>query len=466
MKPTKLTYEELESKIKDLETRFASKKKSDETQSDLFEKYRVIIDNTSDLIATTTFGLKPIYTYVSPSHKTIMGFEQEDLIGKSGFDYIHPSDRKKLLPILKEYIRMKIGKILKADGLAVSKTIDYRVCDKAGDWHYVQSTVNAIGNELLFVTRDFSERVRSEQALQESEETYRVLIENAPIAIYYNDFQGTFLFGNKRAEEIIGISREQMVGQNFLKLNLLNAEDKARAVKLLALNAIGKPTGPDEIMLNRRDGSKRNVEISTVAATINKKKIVIGMVQDITERKKAEASLKLFTEELQASNRELQQLAYSAGHDLQEPLRMVASYLELLKRRYGEKLDKEADEYIDFAVDGAGRMKVLLGDLLTYSKIGLRDETFVKVDCRMVLEQVLNNLKVATEESRAEVSYDELPVVTGDESQLVQLFQNLISNAIKFHAKGKHPMVHVAAEKNDKEWKFSVRDNGIGIASE
>ncbi len=183
------------------------------------------------------------------------------------------------------------------------------------------------------------------------------------------------------------------------------------------------------------------------------------------ERKQAEEALKERTEELARSNRDLEQFAYVASHDLQEPLRMVTSYVQLLARRYKGKLDSDADEFICFAQDGATRMWNLINALLTYSRAGMPGNPLEPTDCETVLRQTLDNLKVAIEENGALVTHDALPTVTADTPQLIQLFQNLIENAIKFHG-AEPPRVHVSASRNGNGWIFSVRDNGIGIAPE
>lgn len=170
-------------------------------------------------------------------------------------------------------------------------------------------------------------------------------------------------------------------------------------------------------------------------------------------------------QELARSNTELQQFAYIASHDLQEPLRMVTSYLQLLERRYKGKLDNSADDFIAFAVDGATRMKALINDLLTYSRVGTHGKSFERTDCTTVVKRAIANLKIAIDESEATVIYAPLPEVQGDAIQLTQLFQNLISNAIKFHSEAP-PVIQIRAELQAQEWLFSVQDNGIGIEPE
>jgi signal transduction histidine kinase len=178
--------------------------------------------------------------------------------------------------------------------------------------------------------------------------------------------------------------------------------------------------------------------------------------------KKGESQLRELNEELIRSNADLQQFAYVASHDLQEPLRMVASYTQLLAKRYKGKLDADADEFIGYAVNGATRMQRLINDLLAYSRVTSQGKAFEEVDCNLILDDVLSTLRLAIEENHAVVTHDTLPDVTADSGQLGQIFQNLVSNAIKFHGT-EPPRVHVSAVRRGKEWVFSVRDNGIGV---
>ncbi|MBI3977497.1 MAG: PAS domain-containing sensor histidine kinase, partial [Chloroflexi bacterium] len=168
---------------------------------------------------------------------------------------------------------------------------------------------------------------------------------------------------------------------------------------------------------------------------------------------------------LAQSNAELEQFAYVASHDLQEPLRMVSSYVQLLARRYRGQLDADADEFIAYAVDGARRMQVQINDLLTYSRIGRKGEPLTSTDTGAALDQAIANLRLVIAENQAIVSHDDLPVLAADQSQLVLLFQNLIGNAVKFRGAAA-PRVHITAERAGDEWVFAVRDNGIGIDPE
>ena len=183
------------------------------------------------------------------------------------------------------------------------------------------------------------------------------------------------------------------------------------------------------------------------------------------QRRQSEKELASKVTELARSNAELEQFAYVASHDLQEPLRMIANYTQLLAERYRGKLDEQADKYIGYAVDGAVRMQALIQDLLKFSRAGKAEIEPRTVECRAVVEQAVKNLQAAVEESGAVVNWNGLPAVLADPSQLTQVFQNLIANAIKFHGAEK-PVIQIDAEKKDHEWVFTVSDNGIGIPVE
>jgi light-regulated signal transduction histidine kinase (bacteriophytochrome) len=186
---------------------------------------------------------------------------------------------------------------------------------------------------------------------------------------------------------------------------------------------------------------------------------------EIKERQRAEDQIKLYTKELERSNQELQQFAYVASHDLNEPLRMVSSYLQLLERRYDSQLSSEAKEFIAFAVDGAKRMQTLISDLLAYSRVGAQDKPFQSVELEEIVTQAATNLSVAITESHATISWDSLPAVNGDPIQLTQLFQNLIGNAIKFKG-DRTPKIEIREEQLNGMRQISVSDNGIGIEPE
>lgn len=190
----------------------------------------------------------------------------------------------------------------------------------------------------------------------------------------------------------------------------------------------------------------------------------IWLLEDITERRESERRLEELLGDLERSNAELQQFAYVASHDLQEPLRMVSSYMTLLKRRHGEHLADDAKEYIAYAVDGANRMQGLINDLLQYSRVGTQGKPLEPRDANVAVQTALENLSVAINDVAAEVSVAPMPRVMADEGQLVRLFQNLIGNALKYHKPDQPPRITVTAVPDGRDtWRFSIADNGIGI---
>jgi light-regulated signal transduction histidine kinase (bacteriophytochrome) len=187
-----------------------------------------------------------------------------------------------------------------------------------------------------------------------------------------------------------------------------------------------------------------------------------SLKDEISRRKETEKALQSTLSQLERSNAELQQFAYVASHDLQEPLRMISSYVKLLERRYKGRLDNDADEFIAFAVDGAKRMQGLINDILQLSRLGTREKSLKTTNCEAILQEALTNLRASIDNCCAQVTHDPLPVMTVDPTQLVQLFQNLVGNAIKFRGKD-DPRIHISARPSDGWWLLSVGDNGIGI---
>ncbi len=187
--------------------------------------------------------------------------------------------------------------------------------------------------------------------------------------------------------------------------------------------------------------------------------LTLEMEDRVAERT---AELAQANKELQRSNEELQHFAYVASHDLQEPLRKIASYTQLLEKRYGGQFDEKADKFIGYVTDGVQRMQTLINDLLAYSRVGTRGRPFEPTDCEEVFQTAVSNQETAISESGAQVTHNSLPTVMVDGRQLVQVFQNLIANGIKFRRE-ESPQIHVSAKEEESEWVFSIRDNGIGI---
>jgi PAS domain S-box-containing protein len=265
---------------------------------------------------------------------------------------------------------------------------------------------------------------------------------------------------NEATELVTGYSRDELIGTDFM--DYFSEPEVAKKgyqevfregfVSDYALEILHRNGHVTPVLYNASVYKDESGEVIGVFAA----------ARDITEQKKAEELLKSKLGELSRSNAELEQFAYVSSHDLQEPLRMISSYLQLLKRRYEGHIDDKADKYIYYAVDGAARMQVLINDLLEFSRVTSKAEEPAPTDSELVLGQVLSNLYLYIKENKATVSHNLLPEVMADSTQLAQVFQNLIINGIKFHSE-EAPQINICAEKKVNEWVFSVHDNGIGI---
>jgi PAS domain S-box-containing protein len=313
--------------------------------------------------------------------------------------------------------------------------------------------------------RDISVRERAEKHLAQMESRYRGLLEAAPDAMVIADAQGRIVLVNAETERLFGYYRDELIGQSveilmperFRETLPHERQEYAAPPHTRIMDEVRELRGL------RKDGTEFPVEIGLSPLETPDGILVTSAIRDITERKKSEEHLVKTVGELKRSNEELQQFAYVASHDLQEPLRMVASFTQLLANRYKGRMDADADEFITYAVDGCKRMQGLIQDLLVYSRAGTDGKGLQETSSEKALQEALTNLQAAVDESRAILSHDSLPVLQSDQTQLAQVFQNLVGNAIKYRG-AEVPRVHISAKQNEgNEWVFSVRDNGLGI---
>jgi PAS domain S-box-containing protein len=325
--------------------------------------------------------------------------------------------------------------------------------------------VSAEGTLVTAAIRDISVRKVAETHLAQMEGKYRGLLEAAPDAMVVVNQGGEIVLLNVQAEKQFGYRRDELLGQKVTNIIPVGFAERLIADDLRsAEDASAQQIGTGiELIAQRKDGSEFPIEIMLSPLESGEGTLVTAAIRDISLRKKDAEVLLGKVEELNRSNEELGQFAYIASHDLQEPLRMVASYTQLLSRRYKGKLDADADDFITFAVDGASRMQRLIQDLLAYSRIGTKGSVLRHASSEDALQQALVSLRGSIEGSGALVTHDPLPAVLADEMQLAQLFQNLVGNAIKYQKPG-IPRVHISAALNcDRKWSFTVKDNGLGI---
>ncbi|WP_226008061.1 sensor histidine kinase [Natrinema salinisoli] len=296
--------------------------------------------------------------------------------------------------------------------------------------------------------------------LEESEQRYRTVTENFPngaVALLDDELRHILIAG--KGFEKIGISASNFRGERVQDIYSDEVLEVIESNYRATLN--GEPT-TFELEFQGRIFEFRTHPLSDDDGEVDS---IIAISQDITERKQYQEDLEQLVADLEESNERLEQFAYAASHDLQEPLRMVSSYLQLIESRYGDELNEEAEEFLEFAVDGSERMRRMIDGLLQYSRIETRGDEFEPVDLDTVLDDVRKNLQMKIEETDTEITAESLPRVKGDEGQLQQVFQNLLSNAIQFSGE-EQPQVHVSAEQNGADWIVSVTDNGIGIDPE
>jgi PAS domain S-box-containing protein len=272
------------------------------------------------------------------------------------------------------------------------------------------------------------------------------------------DEAGRFVQVSPASEKVWGYKPEELIERRYM--DLVHPDDHELTIRAAQAITSGEAMRDFENRYMRKDGSVVNVMWS--AHWSETEKIMFCVARDVTERKQAEQRQAEILKELSRSNAELEQFAYIASHDLQEPLRAISGCVQVLQRRYSENLDSRATELITHAVDGTARMQTLIHDLLAFSRVGTRSKPFEPTDCNQLMVNVERSLRTGIEESGATITYDDLPTVMADSVQLSQVFQNLVGNAIKYHGK-RCPEVHISVQRQDAHWMFSVSDNGIGI---
>ncbi len=447
---------ELQSKQELLVSEIYKKEHTAEALRQSEEKYRLIVETSNEGIFT--IDVNQIITFVNSQFCTMLEYSQQEMIGKQFNYYLHTEDTGNIIneEILQngDQLHTRECRLLTSKGNIVWAFISWAQILSCG-----HDSVGSCGMVI-----NITERKKAEEALWENEVRFRMMVESIrDYAIIMLDASGHIISWNAGAEHIKGYHAEEIIGHYFACFYTPKDIEEGKPDAELA-RATKEGRFEVEGLRVKKDGScfNANVAINALYDSLGELRGFVKVTRDITELKKAEEALKRYTAELERSNEELQQFAYVASHDLQEPLRMVSSFTQMLAKRYENQLDDKAKQYIDFAVDGAIRMQGLINDLLLYSRVNSQGKEPEPTNTTQVFEVAVKNLYAAITENNAEITHDELPEVCVDKLQLIQLFQNLLANAIKFHSE-RTPVIHVAATERDNEWCFSVRDNGIGI---
>jgi len=412
--------------------------------------YAAVVRSVSDAIISKT--LDGTVTGWNRAAERLFGYTADEAIGQS-IDLIIPADRLDEATRIMECVRG--GEHLDHHE-TIRRSRDGRLLDVSLSVSPIRSPSGEIIGAANIV-HDITDQKYAERK-------FELAVEACPSGILMIDSSGAIMLVNAELERQFGYDRSELIGKcvDVLlpeRFSAIHAKHRGFSYATPAVRAMGQ--GRD-LKGRRKDGSEFSVEIGLNPIKAREGALVLATVIDITARKEAEKAVELQNEQLRQSNAELEQFAYVASHDLQEPLRMVANFTQLLQDRYGGQLDDKAHKYIGYAVEGAKRMQSLVRYLLTYSRITATEKVLKPVDSAAIAAAAAERLSPLIKESGAELRVAQLPAVMGDEIELGQVFQNLISNAVKFRS-SERPRIDIAAERCNGVWKFAVADNGIGI---
>ncbi|MGB9202221.1 PAS domain S-box protein [Methanobacterium sp.] len=437
-------------------TDITNRKQSEDLLRESEEKYRNIIETANEGILMT--DPSAIITFANSKMAEMLGYSIKELLGLDSLTLIDETE------IERENQRIDDRK------KGVKGEYELKFHKKNNEILWVHGSVSSIYNNEgkhignLTMYTDINDRKKSEEALNNSQKLLHDLINGFPYPIFVKDTEGRFLTTNNKFDELFGFKNEELKGKTDYDIVTKELAESYRISDQKVLEEEKSVRIEDERDLI--DGPHTFIANKFPIYDIKGKTYGVGSIStDITERKLLEEQMKITMEELKRSNDELERFAYVSSHDLQEPLRMVTLYSQLLEKRYKESLDDDAEDFIEYIVEGAQRMRQLIEDLLEYSRVNSQAKEFEDVNTEEVLDSVLMNLSISIIEYNVTISHENLPTIFADKNQISQIFQNLIINAIKFHGQ-KPPKIDVSAKNNGKEWIFAVADNGIGIKSE
>jgi PAS domain S-box-containing protein len=424
------------------------------------ERFRRLVEDAN--VVGWELDLKTwLFTYVSPKVADMFGYPVEAWYQPNFWaSHIHPDDRD-----------FAVNYCVAATGRGEDHDFEYRFLTAEGRAIWLRDIVTVHKDEngsrwLRGFMVDVTEKRNMITALKESEERYRTLLDMAPVGVLVQR-NGTFLFANPTAARLLGATRPEDV-INKPVLDIVHPDSRKLVTERIErINGAGDKVPFIEEKLIGLDGKVIDVEAAGGPITYDCEACVLTVLHDITGRKKAEIESQEKSQRLKDMNRELEEFAFIASHDLREPMRMISAYVALIERRLEGKFDEETRQFMDMAVEGAKRLDRSILDLLDYSRIGQFDTPPILVPIREAIDAAITNLTLAAKESLAHIYISpELPSLAVERVEMVSLFQNLIGNALKYRHPSRTPDIAVMAQPIDKAWEFAVIDNGIGIASE
>lgn len=420
------------------------------------ERYRLLADNLQNTICT--HGLDGRYIYVSPSFHKNFGYSSDEIIGEKPFEFFHVDDVSKLT--------IMFGDLM--EGGIWNNSAELRMKCKDGTylWVRLKAYIIEVQGEttgLQTETYIIQESKEYEQKLASITDRFTTSLEAAQIGVWDYDLVENKLIWDQQMYKLYGITEDTFSGNYQAWISGLHPEDSERRDKEINLALTGEKSLDTEFRIVWPDQSIHHIRaIATVERDESGEPIrLLGVNWDITDRVEAE-ELKIQSKSLEIKNKELEQFAYVASHDLQEPLRTVSSFVDLLLAKYKNNLDEEGSRILGYISGSSERMKALVTGLLDYSRIGRKVELSL-VDCQSIVNQVIQDFSLVIEESGVRFTIDKLPTIPGYQTELRMVFQNLISNAIKFRNVDKDLKISVSASKKLDHWLFTVEDNGIGI---
>jgi len=452
-------YEKLEMRVKERTAELA--RANEELRLEISERKRVedelrIKDNAieSSINGIGIADLKGYLTYANNSFFKMWGYDKKEALRKHIENFCHIKEEA-----------VEVIEALKNKGGWIGELKARRKDGSLFDIEFSASVVkDEAGNPICMMASfvDITDRRQAEETLRRSNEFNRSIIESCSDCIKVLDIEGRLQFMSRGGQQLMEI---EDIGQYLNKSyeDFWKGSDYQGAFDAIAKARKGRVANFSGYCPTA-DGFPKwwDVVVSPIFGADGKVDRLLSVSRDVTKRKQVEEDLKKVSDELARSNADLQQFAYAASHDLQEPLRGIEGFVKLLTRRYKGKFDTKADEFFEYIVDGVKRMQMLIKDMLAYSQVGTKGKRFNPTECSSILAQALTDLQAAIEESGTVVTHDDLPTIMADASQLSRVLQNLIGNAIKFRGE-EAPRVHVSAERKGDEWVFSIRDNGIGI---